>query len=184
MELSPSVYERTKYCSLECLNFRVEKACQTCGKIMQVKPSRAERTKFCSRECAKKGWAGKSRSPETQFYKGMRGTRWNGGIAHSRGYRLLRRPEHERASPNGYVSEHILVWEQVNGRPLPQDWCVHHLNGIKDDNRPENLVGMPRKNHHPALDPGYIKERVRQLEKELAELQEKYDQLLHERANT
>lgn len=39
------------------------------------------------------------------------------------------------------VLEHIVVMEQKLGRPL--DWQAgeqaHHINGVKDDNRPENL---------------------------------------------
>jgi hypothetical protein len=57
------------------------------------------------------------------------------------GYARIRMPEHPRADKSGMVLEHIPVLEAVLGRPL--DWMageqVHHANGVKDDNRPENL---------------------------------------------
>jgi len=52
---------------------------------------------------------------------------------------MLRKKDHPRANPNGYVFEHIVVMEDMIGRPLLPDENVHHKNGIKDDNRPENL---------------------------------------------
>ena len=79
--------------------------------------------------------------------RGDRNPSWKGGrTTHARGYVLVRSPEHPRAA-NGYVFEHILIAEQKLGRPIGREEIVHHINGVKDDNRPENLSVMSRADH-------------------------------------
>jgi len=55
------------------------------------------------------------------------------------GYVMILARELPRAGRNGYVFEHILVMEQLLGRHLVAGETVHHLNGVRDDNRPGNL---------------------------------------------
>lgn len=72
---------------------------------------------------------------------------WKGGRIRQRGYVLLHMPDDPRADTKGYVFEHRVVWERANGRSLRADEHVHHINGIVDDNRPENLVALTRRQH-------------------------------------
>lgn len=66
---------------------------------------------------------------------------WKGGRTyHLRGYVYVRCPDHPKAwGSAGYVFEHVLVMESMIGRYLEPKETVHHKNGMKDDNRPENL---------------------------------------------
>ena len=73
-----------------------------------------------------------------------------------------------------YRGEHILVWERINGKPLPKGFVVHHYNGVKDDNRPQNLLGLPRQEHHshPREVLRLYERRILELERELNAVQQ------------
>lgn len=92
---------------------------------------------------------GLRKSPEIEFLnrsearKGEKCPNWHGGVKTTKsGYRMVLQPGHHRADRGGYVMEHILVWEKESGLMLPPNCCIHHLNGVKSDNRIENLCVM------------------------------------------
>lgn len=66
---------------------------------------------------------------------------------HSGGYILVYAPQNQNADKHGFVLEHRLVMESVIGRPLVAEEYVHHKNGNKADNRPENLMITDMREH-------------------------------------
>jgi len=55
------------------------------------------------------------------------------------GYRLVHLPNHPSANSRGDVLEHRLIVMEKIKRILKPNEIVHHRNGIKTDNRIENL---------------------------------------------
>lgn len=78
----------------------------------------------------------------------QRGVKRNGGrYIDKRGYASIWRPEHSEATKGGYALEHRVVYADTRGVTLPPGVLIHHINGITDDNRPENLVATSNRAH-------------------------------------
>jgi len=63
------------------------------------------------------------------------------------------------------VDRHVM--ERKLGFRLRKDVIVHHINGIKTDNRIDNLVVMSRGKHHNNLLQKLLQKRIRYLEKQI-----------------
>lgn len=86
----------------------------------------------------------------------------------SGGYVLLYIPGHHLAAKDGYLCEHRLVWEETTGQLLPDGWVVHHIDGDKTNNHPQNLVAISREEHWRVLPD--MAHKMMQLRKQLLSL--------------
>lgn len=139
-----------------------ESFCKICNSSFKISKWHPHQT-FCSRKCYYKvyKWNIKETNPEKyrkrldQANKSRRdkvrrdknlpldtpnlNPTYGQGFRMNSGYKSLRKPNHPNAAKDGYVFEHIVVMSEFLNRPLEKHENVHHLNGIKDDNRIENL---------------------------------------------
>ena len=117
--------------------------CHNCGvefvPYPQGKKTREHCTQRCYWDCKRKG----NHENAARFKRGADNHHWRGGRIKRRGYVHVYMPDHHsiagRNTQRKYVLEHRVVMEQILGRPLERHEQVHHINGVTDDNRPENL---------------------------------------------
>ena len=136
-------------------------ACEKCGKESWVELRRGEaKNKVCI-SCGKLG---------THVSSLQR-------VKNSGGYiRVWLYPEdfyYSMASKQGYILEHRLIMAKHLNRCLLPWEVVHHRNGIKDDNRIENLEFLPSNRYH--LTDMATKHHIKLLERRIALLETKLE---------
>ncbi len=113
----------------------VGRNCLNCNEEFFIWPSRLKigKGRFCSISCGKQG---------------ENNHRWGGGIRRSNGYLDTYFKNHPNKNSKNYVPQHRFVMECLLGRLLKPNEVVHHKNGIRNDNRIENLELLKSQSEH------------------------------------
>jgi endogenous inhibitor of DNA gyrase (YacG/DUF329 family) len=106
-----------------------EAPCANCGKPVRRHTSRRPKQTYCSRPCHNEHRRRSQRRQDGYIL-----------IFVGRGV--------PGATKSGHIFEHRKVMQDILGRPLLDLENVHHKNGVKDDNRPENLELWSRSQPH------------------------------------
>ncbi len=116
-------------------------ACEKCGKERWVRLTHGKPRNLLCLSCSLLARPGSNagRYRENSF-------NWKGGQYIKHGYMYIRQPNHCLAN-DGYVKRAILVLEEKLGRSLQPGMDSHHINGIRLDDRPENLEEIHHNKH-------------------------------------
>lgn len=149
---------------------KVRTQCDKCGKESLVQWSNYLRSQskrnnsgetFC-RACSSR-LTGKKRKGCTfkkkpdQIKRGSEHPSWKGGkYTSNEGYVMINIRAGDPKEPGEigwkrYKKEHHIVMEDHLGRPLNKNEHVHHINGIKTDNRIENLFLVQNNSEHMSV---------------------------------
>ena len=144
--------------------------CDWCGGKFERRYSHSinRKNQFCSRQCYGK-WQSENRTGKNSplfekhlseehrkklsknmigKYSGENHPLWKGGKINNKGYILVYKPNYPNNRKDNYIYEHRLIMEEYLGRCLFSYEIIHHKNGIKTDNRIENLELLPGQGEH------------------------------------
>jgi hypothetical protein len=147
--------------------------CKQCGKSFyaarwQLADVERKQGTYCSRKC---------------LYDSQRSSGPGYEYRRKDGYVSVYHPSHPDSTQSGMMLKHRLVAEEKVGRRLLATEHVHHINGIKDDNRPENLEVIDAGAHavvsvaHGVKKRQALRDEVEHLRAEVAEYRKRYGPL-------
>lgn len=118
---------------------KIKSVCAHCGKTIELWPHDVKERNWCSSSCHMKTMNAE-RNP----------TRWKDEARDREAWRKARLDKGEGKTYRKKYGrhEHRVVAEAILGRPLEPGEVVHHINGNKRDNRPENLEIFASQSEH------------------------------------
>ena len=79
---------------------------------------------------------------------------YKNGKCNNLGYIKVLSRKHPNRDTDNRVGEHRLIVEKILGRYLTKKEVTHHLNRIRNDNRPENLMAFCNNSAHLRFERG------------------------------
>ena len=150
-------------------------ACADCGAERWVEKNNGAVRSVRCHPCGVAEYQGRHTGPKSATWKGGRYVTTQGYIQRV----ILGEypfPDSLRRTRSGLptILEHRMVWEQGHNKPLPKGCHVHHINGVRDDNRLENLMALSVGEHGAKRYEAQqiLQKRIRQLEVQVKLLRE------------
>lgn len=84
---------------------------------------------------------------KNEYVKGHHLRKHAGIMIKKDGYWMIHLPSHKYCNNKGYVFYHRIILEYKIGRLMKPEEQTHHINGIKTDNAPDNLLCLTAKEH-------------------------------------
>lgn len=115
---------------------KIKIICQNCGKEFNIFPSHLKNRKFCSKKCFY----------TSHYYK----SNCNGYITINKNLLSIKEQKKFKSMfrKDNNCKEHRIIASRLLKRPLLQKEIIHHINGIKTDNHPENLYLFNNNKEH------------------------------------
>lgn len=117
-----------------------------CGQLIPIINTKGKFARFGYRH----NFLNKSLNPGKRDKRGENNPRWNGGRKRDRNYWVLFMPDYFSANKNGYVLEHIYVFQEYYQCCMLHWGNVHHIIPVTEDycnNMIWNLMGIMANKH-------------------------------------